>query len=98
MNKILFVTLMFFAKSSFADLATSMNCYENTKTESCKFLLIGAVDAVSANNKYCPDGHTSYGFLIDAWERDLKVHPERKSLSSYESMRLTIQSLGLSCK
>ena len=98
MKRMIFVVFMLFATESFADLARSMYCYEHTNIEPCKSLLIGTIDAASATNKYCPDGHTSYGFLIEAWERDLNIHNERKNSSTYESMVLTIKNLGLSCE
>ena len=96
MKKMIFLFFMRFATKSLADLARSMYCYEHPNIEPCKTLLIGTIDAASATKKYYADGHTSYGFPIKAWQRGINIHNERKTISTYESMILTIRNLGLS--
>lgn len=86
-----------FSSNAIADLAEAYDC-QRSDSEQCKFLLIGAIDAAYANGKYCPDGKTSYGYLIDSWKRDLAKYPDRKSIPTYKSMVLTIKTLGLGCR
>jgi len=50
-----------------ADLAASI-CQDEYKVSDekvCRDLLIGTIDSLFGIGEYCPDGKTSYGYIID---------------------------------
>lgn len=95
-----FLTLCFIFLSPpiYADLALSLNCFNNPNTDICKGLLIGNIDAAQASGRYCPDGRTSYADIINSWVTDMKRFPQKQSVSTYEGMVNVIGVMGLSCK
>ena len=93
----LFILILFFSINSHADLAKAKSCNINTDDE-CKLLLIGTIDTLSSSGFYCPDGKTSYGYIIDSWRRDLELNSNLKKLSTHRSLEFTINKLGLNCK
>lgn len=64
----------------------------------CQGLLIGTIDSLQALGEYCPDGKTSYGYIIDTWRRLLSKEPNLKSEATIFSMRRALSELGLLCK
>ena len=84
---------------AYADLARSLSCYtQSDKHDVCQTVLIGAIDAIYGFNAACPDGNTSYGYLIAAWKRDLKKHEDRQKIPTVKSMEKTMTEHGLKCK
>ncbi len=84
-----------------ADLAKAFNCHDEQKLfneENCKSLLIGTIDSLYGLRLNCPDGHTSYGLAISSWRRYMSKNPQAFSLTTVESMQLTLNSLGLICR
>lgn len=65
---------------------------------SCTLMLISVIDTLQALNIYCPDGKTSYGFLTQAWRRDLEKYPEAREIPTARSMIATMRKLELLCK
>ena len=98
---IIVLAVSFPVPASSADLGRTL-CQQEPREKShidlCKHLLIGVIDALDGLGLYCPDGNTSYAFLMDAWRRDLARNPERKESPTARSMLLTTQSLGLACR
>ena len=101
--KLIFIfILLLWSIPAYADLA-SVFCQDEyniptEKEESCKNLLIGTIDTIHAYGDYCPDGHTSYGYIIDTWHRLLAKRPELKKIPTAHSVKIAIEELGLSCK
>ena len=81
-----------------ADLAEAMECHKNVSDKTCSSLLIGHIDALKSIDYYCPDGKTSYGFLQQAWARDLAKDEGLQKLGTTTSLRVTIERLNLRCK
>jgi hypothetical protein len=73
-----------------------MNCLEN-ETKECEYYLIGIIDSLSFTKNYCPDGNTSYGYLIDSYRRYSKNKGLQDS-DTYLLMQFTIWDLKLGCK
>lgn len=92
--------LVFLSPSpAYADLAQALSCYaDSDKNEECKILLIGTIDAIYGFRAACPDGNTSYGYLITAWKRDLKKHEDRQKLPTVKSMEKTMIEQRLKCQ
>lgn len=93
----LFFLFLLFSMNSYSDLAKAKSCNINTDDE-CKLLLIGTIDTLSSSGFYCPDGKTSYGYIIDSWRRDLELNSNLKKFSTHRSLEFTINKLGLSCR
>lgn len=81
-----------------ADLAEAMECHKNVSDKTCSALLIGHIDALKSFGYYCPDGKTSFGFLQQAWARDLAKDEGLQKLGTTASMLITIEKLNLRCK
>jgi len=90
------------ARPAYADLASVFCQDEYTipkdKEEVCKDLLIGTIDTIHAYGDYCPDGHTSYGYIIDTWHRLLAKRPELKKIPTAHSVKIALDKIGLSCE
>jgi hypothetical protein len=80
-----------------ADLAEAMECHKNLNDKTCSAILIGHIDSLSSAGGYCADGKTSYGFLQQAWARDVSKDENLLKLGTSLSMRMTIAKLNLSC-
>lgn len=90
-----------YSKITTADLASTI-CQEEYKIkagfeETCKGLLIGTIDALDTLGYYCPDGNTSYGYIIESWWRLLKRNPELAEIPTLWSMKQAIEEISLSC-
>ena len=102
MRELFILLLIFtFAQNSNADLA-SVFCqdkYADTYDEKmCSHLLIGAIDTIQAYGDYCPDGNTSYGYIVETWQRLLNNKPYLKEVPTADSLKLAIRSeLNLAC-
>jgi hypothetical protein len=94
----LFMVLFMSSTSVKADLAEAMECHKNVSDKTCSALLIGHIDALKSIDYYCPDGKTSYGFLQQAWARDLAKDEGLQKLGTTTSLRVTIERLNLRCK
>ena len=83
-----------------ADLAQAL-CQDpyasHYKSSKCTELLIGNIDAIQAYGDYCPDGNTSFGYIIATWHRLLKKDPSKSDLPTAISLKLAIESLDLDC-
>jgi hypothetical protein len=91
--------LLFLASANVkADLAEAMECHKNISDKTCSALLIGHIDALKDIGYYCPDGKTSYGFLQQAWARDLAKDDGLQKLGTTTSLRVTMEKLNLRCK
>jgi hypothetical protein len=86
--------------NAYADLARAMSCHKKElgKNDECTMLLIGTIDSIYGQRIACPDGNTSYGYIIQAWVRDMRRNPERESFATVKSMQVTMNDLGLRCK
>ena len=92
------VFLVFSSKFSYADLAVALNCNVNTKDKQCSSVLIGHIDALTNLGIYCPDGKTSYDFIIEAWSRDMNLNSESKKNNTTENLNITLKKLNSTCK
>jgi hypothetical protein len=81
-----------------ADLAEAMECHKNISDKTCSAVLIGHIDALEKFGYYCPDGKTSYGFLQQAWARELAKEEGLKKLGTTATLLMTIEKLTLRCK
>lgn len=81
-----------------ADLAEAMECHKNINDKTCSAVLIGHIDALQKFGYYCPDGKTSYGFLQQAWARELAKEEGLKKLGTTATLLMTIEKLTLLCK
>lgn len=81
-----------------ADLAEAMECHKNLTDKTCSALLIGHIDALHNLGHYCPDGKTSYGFLQQAWARELSKDERLQKSGTSASLLVTIEKLNLKCK
>lgn len=81
-----------------AGLADAMECHKNLTDKTCSALLIGHIDALQNLGHYCPDGKTSYGFLQQAWARELSKDERLQKSGTSASLLLTIEKLNLKCK
>jgi hypothetical protein len=97
MKKLIIFGFLCFSFNANADLANAIECHK-VDSDQCVSLLIGTIDSLHATKSYCPDGHTSYAHIISFWKRDLDKYPFRSKSSTYQSMALTIKSLGLTCQ
>lgn len=86
-----------FAFNANADLAEAMECHKNPSEKTCSALLIGHIDALKAFGKYCPDGKTSYGFLHQAWAREVSRDESLLKIGTSSSMLITMEKLNLRC-
>ena len=83
-----------------ADLA-AMLCqdeYRTAEAKLCQGLLIGTIDSLMALGRYCPDGATSYGYIIDTWHRLLDKDPSARSQPTIFTLERAIKELGLDCR
>jgi hypothetical protein len=98
--KILIFTLsLLLSAPSWAGLAKALECHSPLKRNNdCTLLLIGTIDSLEATGKYCPDGNTSYNYVIESWVRELKKNPDLLSVPTYYSVYGTLLKLGLGCK
>ena len=98
--KVLLVSLLliFSSKFSYADLAAALNCNVNTEDKQCSSVLIGHIDALTNLGIYCPDGNTSYNFIIKAWSRDITLKSEFTKNNTTENIIKTLGALNLICK
>ena len=81
-----------------ADLANPLCHKEDPATKQmCDDILIGTIDALQGMEQYCPDGNTSYGYIIDTWRRLLSRQPAYKDVPTVLSVRKAIADLGLAC-
>jgi uncharacterized cysteine cluster protein YcgN (CxxCxxCC family) len=82
-----------------ADLAANLcqDEYKVTDETMCQGLLIGTIDSLHGLGEYCPDGATSYGYIISTWRRLLKKEPELKDQPTIKTMRKAIAELSLLC-
>lgn len=87
-----------FSQIAHADLAQALNCHEKIEEKTCSALLIGQIDALKTMKHYCPDGQTSYGFIQQAWARELRKDSALASQDTSISLKKTIVKLGLDCK
>ena len=85
------------APAAKADLAEAMECHKNLNDKTCSAILIGHMDSLASAGKYCPDGKTSYGFIQQAWAREVSKDENLLKLGTSLSMRMTIVRLDLSC-
>ena len=79
---------------------TSVMCqdeYQEKDQKLCQGLLIGTIDSLQGLGIYCPDGHTSYGHIINAWRRLLSKKPQLKELPTVITVRMAIDELDLLC-
>lgn len=81
-----------------ADLAQAMECHKNVSDKTCSAVLIGHIDALEKFGYYCPDGKTSYGFLQQAWARELAKDEGLKKMGTTATLLVTIEKLNLRCK
>ncbi len=94
----IFMMLMMNSASVKADLSEAMECHKNLNDKTCSAVLIGNIDALKNLGYYCPDGNTSYGFLQQAWARELSKDERLQKLGTASSLLLTMQKLNLRCK
>ena len=96
--QITFISAFLFTSSiSNSMMAIGMACYENQETDLCKGLLIGTIDSAAATKKYCSDGRTSYGDIINSWSTEMRRFPEKRKLPTYLTMVSVIKNMGLAC-
>lgn len=81
-----------------ANLAEAMECHKNITDKTCSAVLIGHIDALEQFGHYCPDGKTSYGFIQQAWVRELAKDEGLRKLGTTASLLVTIEKLNLLCK
>lgn len=86
------------APNTKADLAEALECYKNPRQQQCSLLLIGHIDALEKFGFYCPDGNTSYGFLQEAWAREVRGSEQLQKAGTTASLIVTINKLQLQCK
>ena len=88
------------AKADYAKALCQDKYSDGYERFNCLEVLIGNIDAIKAHGAYCPDGHTSYAYIIDTWHRLMAAEPEAEldDLPTAISMRIAIASLGLDCK
>ena len=97
MKKLILIFTLLCSLPSYADLGKVYNCVEN-KTKDCSSYLIGIIDSLEATHNFCPDGNTSYGYLIDSFKRYVKNNPSLKDDDTYQQMKSTIKELRLGCR
>ena len=97
MKKLILIFTLLCSLPSYADLGKVYNCVEN-KTKDCSSYLIGIIDSLEATHNFCPDGNTSYGYLIDSFKRYVGNNPSVKDIDTYLQMKLTIKELRLGCR
>ena len=97
MKKLILIFTLLCSLPSYADLGKVQNCVEN-KTKDCSSYLIGIIDSLEATRNFCPDGNTSYGYLIDSFKRYVENNPSVKDIDTYLQMKLTIKELRLGCR
>lgn len=70
---------------------------DSFEQRSCSEMLVGIIDAIMVYGDYCPDGNTSYGYIIETWQRLLANKPALKELPTTTTVKIAIASLGLDC-
>lgn len=80
-----------------ADLAKSLSCQNYDAPEICQGLLIGAIDSLVTLGIYCPDGNTSYGYIIDTWKRLLATNSEVAEVPTLVQVQEAVIELNLIC-
>ena len=102
MKNYLFGFGLFFAlfTNAYSYLSSAMSCHKRElgKNDECTTLLIGTIDSIYGLKIACPDGQSSYGYIMQAWVRDMRKNPERESLATVKSMQITMNDQGLRCK
>ena len=80
-----------------ADLAKALNCNNDDVPEVCQGLLIGTIDSLDAIGAYCPDGNTSYGYIIESWKRWVANNSHLSDAPTLLQMRQVLRELKLAC-
>jgi hypothetical protein len=93
---LLFSALVVFQQSH-ADFAKAMACQNHDAPKDCSGVLIGTIDALQAMGSFCPDGNTSYSYLIESWKRWVANNPQSSEAPTLLQMRQVLRDLGLAC-
>lgn len=80
-----------------ADLAKALSCDNDDVPEVCQGLLIGTIDSLQAIGAYCPDGNTSYGYIIESWKRWVANNTHISDAPTLLQMRQVLRELNLAC-
>lgn len=93
------IMMLIYSNPANAGLASALSCHtQPNSNETCKLLLIGAIDSVYAQENICADGETSYGLVIDIWKRALNKDVRLTEISTFESMyTIMLNNMGLTC-
>ena len=80
-----------------ADFAKAFNCQGNDAPKECRGVLVGTIDSLQAIGAYCPDGNTSYGYIIESWKRWVANNPHISDAPTLLQMRQVLRELNLAC-